>query len=654
MLLVIFIKIFLILFYLIRINIYLFKNNKRNYCINKINDNSLSIHEYHLFEYFKNHKEKKFFFNLINIKYNYSLKFNLLKVIFNIKFFDENKNLISPSDLTLYYNVNIICIMKIINNNIQINSLPNIYLNKYFECVEFFQIKEEVEIGIKIEEKEVKNHKMKEYLLLFFSKSLFNFKKLDYINDKIFDFLLLNNEYLNIIEKINDIKNNEKFKLKKTYLQFPLCNLKRNIAFYSNRWKFNNIYNNYFCFCKGFDCPKNYNLNSCKYYFYLNIIDNNRNVYKKEDYFFLDFVLKKYSFDDVFPIFKQMEIKKFNVHYLTENKALYNEYCFNKKKCLTIIYVENHNFTINALFLEKYLTLLLKLKCVVTAAGININYINNLFYNIEYITYICVGHGISFFKYFLYGTYNWYGHKLYDKLLLPPSEKLIYVAKSYGWDDKNIIKINLPKWDKYNYFNYLNNNIKTYNNSILIMFTWRSYKKNKYLSKDYFKNILNLINNDLLNSALKNNSIILYFTLHHKLSHYKDKFLKNNYIHFLKEFQISECLSKINLLVTDFSSIIFDIIYRKKPFVLYIPDAYDPEIEYIYDNNYYELIQCLKNGSIYFENKYFNLQDAINKIKYYIKNDFTLEANLEKFYESFEFKQGYNINIFINYITNFL
>ena len=111
---------------------------------------------------------------------------------------------------------------------------------------------------------------------------------------------------------------------------------------------------------------------------------------------------------------------------------------------------------------------------------INNFYINNLFYNIDYIQHICVGHGVSYFKHFLYSSYSYYGNKKFNKILIPPSQKLINMAKKYNWTDNNIIKINLPRWDIYDNFE---NNKKLYNNyknnSIFIMFTWREIKFNK-------------------------------------------------------------------------------------------------------------------------------------------------------------------------------
>lgn len=117
---------------------------------------------------------------------------------------------------------------------------------------------------------------------------------------------------------------------------------------------------------------------------------------------------------------------------------------------------------------------------------------------------------------------------------------------------------------------------------------------------------------------------------------YKKKFLKNEDIKFVEIVEISECLSKTSLVVTDFSSVIFDLIYKRKPFILYIPDANDPKIEDIYIRHYYELIQSIKNGTIKFENQYFDINQAINKTIYYINNNFSLDEKLRIFYDNLE------------------
>ena len=182
------------------------------------------------------------------------------------------------------------------------------------------------------------------------------------------------------------------------------------------------------------------------------------------------------------------------------------------------------------------------------------------------------------------------------------------------------------------------------------MFTWRDLAKNKSISSDYFKNILNLLQNNLLSKEANKNNVTLYFAFHHRQNEYKLKRIINKYIKFINENQISFILSKTDLLVTDFSSIIFDIMYRQKPFIMYIPDTNFTENKNNYVKNYYKLIEDLKNGIIPFKNIYFNINEVVKKIIYYIKNKFKLEKNLKNFYKSFGFKKENSIPLFINYL----
>ena len=160
------------------------------------------------------------------------------------------------------------------------------------------------------------------------------------------------------------------------------------------------------------------------------------------------------------------------------------------------------------------------------------------------------------------------------------------------------------------------------------MFTWRQMKPRFEISKYYIDNILKLINNKELIEALTKKNITLYFTLHHKIKRLKRHFTTSKNIEYIVENDIFECLTKTNLVITDFSSIIFDMICRKKPFIIYIPDANDPEIKNIYKKNYFNTIELFKKKSFNFVNKFFELHDAINKSIYYINNNFKLEEKI--------------------------
>lgn len=608
---------------------------------NKINNN------YYLSEIFGNKSyinEIFFEYNIIN--YCFSFKYNIVEINYNIFFYNKNRTLIKPSDLSLLNDLHIICYMEKENDTISVDSLANIFQNKHFLCKEFFNINEKVIFGIKI----YLGNEINGTINLFDS-NLIKYKK-KYQNNTKFNPLIINNEYLNFIINISYINKKEatsfnSFGLKKYYIDKPYCLDKKNIILKKNYWQFKNIYNNYFCLCKGKCLYKNIS-QLCKYLFYLYIIDNNKYIYNKTDYLLSDFYY--FSSDDTFPIFKEMIKLNLNAHYMDAKEKIYNKFCKNEKKCLKIIYI--NNTFIDGDFLEKYLEIILKLKAIIV--GHQLESIYNIFYDIDYITYINVGHGIKYFKHFLYNNYSSY--KKYNKLVLPPSKKIISLAKLYGWTDDNIIKNCLPKWDKYeiyqNNIKYSPNNNKT-NKSIFIMFTWRNLLNNSYnISSLYLKNIMNLINNEELLTVLKRKNVGLYFSFHPNFIKYKIESKFNEYVKYVYIEDISDSLMKTNLLVSDFSSIIFDMIYQRKPYIIFIPDAFDSEIRYTYEKGYYDIINSFKNKEINFKNIYLNLDETIKKIIYYIENNFMLEMELEKFYDSFELKCKNNTHTFINYLVN--
>ena len=651
--------------------------NKNNlFLIN--NDNTHANNYNDLLLYYNQKIDNSLFFNVTSLNYYLSFKYEIIKIEFKIKFYDENKNVFEPSDLTLYKNLTIICHMELKDSNISIDSLPNIYKNKHYNCLEFFKLNENAHFGIKI----YNTQNFLEYYPIFYFKHEYKkYNNLKYYNDRIFSPLFIKNKYITMVKKMNEIQFNESLKLKNSYIRYPVSTLKRYIAINDNKWNFENIYNYYSCFCKGKNCLDLKIPQKCKFDFYTYIIDNNRDLYKKTDYLFVDFIFSELSSDDVYPVFKEMKKQKLPVHYLTEKEEIYNKYCHKINKCTIIIKINKCNYYNSGDFLEKHLTLFFKLKAVVSGRYTNLHSISLLLYNIEYITYIAVGHGVCYFKDYLFNDYRLYGRKrnnklliqdylfndyrLYgrkrnNKLLIPPSNKLISLPKKYGWKNEDIIKINLPRWDLYekDYKSFLSKSEEKFKKKyIFIMFTWRNTRDNKNISSYYNYNIINLLKSEQLNLILVKYNITLYFTLHRLiLNNYKniyDNIIKNNkYIQFINQKDISECLRKVDLVISDFSSIIFDVIYRRKPYIIYIPDSNDPQINETYDDDYFKIIESLKSGKIYFENKFFNINSTINKIIYYIKNNFNLEPNLKKFFDSFGFKKGKNINKFINYLKS--
>ena len=596
---------------------------------------------------------KNKYFNISYLNYAYSEEYKKVKFEFLFGIYNQNKTLIEPSDFSLYSGFTVLCLIKV--NKTIIYSLPQIKDNKFYECIEFFELNENPQFGIHIfPQKKIF------YLTLTFNFTKYlNFNDKEHEDDAIFDNDTITKKYEEITKQSTYFETYKKYILWRNYMKSPICDLKRNAVGDKKGWVFRNIYNNYFCYCIGKACTKNGVNQICKLYFYKNVIDINRNLYPKTEYIFVDFIFKNLPSDDTFPVFEEMMNQNLSAHYITERKDLYDKYCRNKSNCQTIIPINRYTYFRFGDFVEKYLTLILKLKAVISCKESSFHYVSYLFYKIEYVTYIAVGHGVNYFKGYLFNYFRIYGRGFNNKILIPPSNVLINITLKWCWKEEDIIKINLPRWDRYsNIEYYFSGNIKS--NSILVMFTWRYTKwQNGFndISDLYHENIIKLIEDPDLLEALKQKNMTMYFCLHRYVngkyfSRYV-KVIKNiENIRFLKQKEISECLAKTNLVVSDFSSIIFDIMSRDKPFVLYVPDENDPTIEQYYSKDYINLIRDTKIGRIKFKNKCNTIKETVNMIIKYINNNFEIEPDLKEFYKSFNFKTNNNSIEFVEYLTN--
>lgn len=464
-----------------------------------------------------NIKESKFFeikyFSISNIHYSFSYKYDIVKVEYNIGIYDEKKNLIYPSDVSLYFNLKVFCFLEINNIRISIYSLPGIDY-RYYKCIELFKLDEKPNFGIKIVSQ--KQNKVHFFKIIVFENDNYKYNDLSLKNDTEFDPYYINYEYRSSFNKTKNKYFNKTLRFKDHYMLPPICNLRRNISEASD-WVFKNIYNYYFCFCVGYNCVDFEIPQKSKYYKYMDIIENNRNLYSKTDYLFVDFINKDLSSDDAFPIFEEMEKKDYPVHYITEHKEIYEKYCKDKEFCSKIIKLGKDYYNY-ANFFENHLSLVLKLKAVVSCKESATHLVSYLFYNLEYITYIAVTHGVCYFKDYLFAKERIYGSMKNNKIVIPPSNLLIEQARKYGWRNEDIIKINLPKWDKYNEEYQLKNKdkLKINKNSILVMFTWRESRKNfnDDISPFYHENISRILESNVLNDALKRKNITLYFSFH--------------------------------------------------------------------------------------------------------------------------------------------
>lgn len=113
-------------------------------------------------------------------------------------------------------------------------------------------------------------------------------------------------------------------------------------------------------------------------------------------------------------------------------------------------------------------------------------------------------------------------------------------------------------------------------NIILVMPTWRAWLEEKpeaeFIESEYFKNYTYLLKDASLLKTLEETDTRLIFFIHPKFKDYLTKFNIENERIELVQFgtkPLNEIIMKCSMLVTDYSSVCWDVYYLKKPVIFY-------------------------------------------------------------------------------------
>lgn len=198
-------------------------------------------------------------------------------------------------------------------------------------------------------------------------------------------------------------------------------------------------------------------------------------------------------------------------------------------------------------------------------------------------------------------------------------------VKSKSWwnvPKKSTFVTGYPRYDK-----LYNANIR--GKEIFFMPTWRPWLKNNVddiQKTEYFKNIINLLQNETLNKILEIKNIKMTVYIHQLMHEYFDNFndvkLRKNINILPKDAEITKEIMKSNMLITDYSSIAYDYLYMDMPILFYQfdKDEYEEKI-----GSYIDL-----NTELFGEVAYTS-EECVEKIVKIINNDWKhLENVLEK------------------------
>ncbi|MFB7141968.1 CDP-glycerol glycerophosphotransferase family protein [Gottfriedia sp. NPDC056225] len=191
------------------------------------------------------------------------------------------------------------------------------------------------------------------------------------------------------------------------------------------------------------------------------------------------------------------------------------------------------------------------------------------------------------------------------------------IKQYFGYDEDEIIVSGFCRWD------VLQDKSLPEEKEIFLMPTWRSWMdgipEEEFIQSDYFKNYVELLTSSKLKQLLVERNITLNFFLHPKfmehLHHFKATNDKINIYQF-GEIKVNEFLMKSSMLITDYSSVAWEMYYQKKPTLFF---QFDIDKYTKFQGSYLDMEKEL------FGERSLTVQDLIQQIEKYVNRDFKEE-----------------------------
>ncbi|MDU6924747.1 CDP-glycerol glycerophosphotransferase family protein [Franconibacter helveticus] len=164
-------------------------------------------------------------------------------------------------------------------------------------------------------------------------------------------------------------------------------------------------------------------------------------------------------------------------------------------------------------------------------------------------------------------------NELPDKFVVSSAYEGKLLQRQFGFQKNEIAITGLTRFD------YLPKKQNKKRRKILLMPTWREWLTNvsdeNFLKSEYYKKITELFSPPVID-LLKKYNYTLDICIHHQLKKHLDNF-KLNYsnVNFfcIQEVNVQELIILCDMMVTDYSSASFDVLYQNKPVIYYHFDA---------------------------------------------------------------------------------
>ncbi|TSB48380.1 CDP-glycerol glycerophosphotransferase family protein [Alkalicoccobacillus porphyridii] len=192
------------------------------------------------------------------------------------------------------------------------------------------------------------------------------------------------------------------------------------------------------------------------------------------------------------------------------------------------------------------------------------------------------------------------------------------ITKYFGYSNNHVIVTGLPRWDVLeDKTNLLEVGKKR---EILLMPTWRNWleevEETDFVKSDYFHAYNSLLQSEKLHQVLSEHNLLLNFYVHPKFMPYVKTFTKSSEhvrVFQFGEEKVNELIMKANLLITDYSSVSWEMYYLRKPVIFF---QFDLDQYTDFQGSYMDLNKELFGEAV------FNPEDLIASIDSTAKNGF--------------------------------
>jgi CDP-glycerol glycerophosphotransferase (TagB/SpsB family) len=143
----------------------------------------------------------------------------------------------------------------------------------------------------------------------------------------------------------------------------------------------------------------------------------------------------------------------------------------------------------------------------------------------------------------------------------------------FGYNEDQILVTGLARWD------VLEDKSKGEPRQIILMPTWRTWLEEVseavFKASDYYKNYMALLNNRTLIDTLEEYQVTLNFYIHPKFREYMGTFqVESDYVKLIPfgSEPLNEMMMRCSMMITDYSSAVWDVFYQGKPVLFYLFD----------------------------------------------------------------------------------